>query len=304
LIPNVEASLLSSKHFEQLCKKIVVAVIKQADSSQFRQELSIPCLNSWIVVLDGKGETLASWFGDMAGAGCNSRSADTFPRNLVKLIRKRLERQESVEALERRCKSQPADSKTFEAFAGRLAEMFAFGKLRKHCEEASRNHGLSKLLRDEFRIRAFTARASDYFGESFTEKIRAQFVHEGERLLVELAGHPKASALVDALFSRGFTQAFDVPGKTAQAISRLEKASRPGEPTPLKERIQEFSKMREEWMAETKKSLMAISDKQAKDHIAASLGDPQAAMRLCSRPPYSELPQYQEWALDAKRKIR
>jgi hypothetical protein len=51
------------------------------------REFAIPCLNSWVIVLDGHGETLASWIGDAAGAGCNKRSVDKFPRNLVRWIR-------------------------------------------------------------------------------------------------------------------------------------------------------------------------------------------------------------------------
>ena len=302
----MEASLLPTKEVQTLCKQTVMAVIKRdaPECVQLRQEFSVRYLNSWIILLDGKGELLASCFGDIAGAGCNRRSVDAFPRSLVKFIRKMLKRTESVEELERQWKSQPQDTRLFEAFSRRLEEMFAYSKLRKHCQDAIENPALSKLQRDEFRIRAFAAWASDYSGGQFTRKVRAQFVREGERLLVELAGHPKGGELVYALFSRGYAHSFDVPGKSARAIARLEKASQPSEQTtPLKERIQELAKVREQWIAETTKALKEISDQDARDHIAASLGDSQAAIRHCSRPPYSELPEFREWVSDAERKI-
>ena len=59
----MEASLLPSKVLRDLCQQVVVAVVKRDDPAcaTLRQEFAVPFLNSWVVVLDDKGETLASW---------------------------------------------------------------------------------------------------------------------------------------------------------------------------------------------------------------------------------------------------
>src|SRR5207253_2983811 len=98
-----------------------------------------------------------------------------------------------------------------------------------------------------------------------TRTARARFVREGERLLVELAGHAKVAGLVGALFSRGYAHTFDVPAQSARAIARLERACREAaDVTALKERIRELAGMREEWIAVTSESLGRIGDVSAK----------------------------------------
>jgi hypothetical protein len=301
----VEASLLPSKAIRALCKQAVVTVIKKEDPgcAELRKEFAIPYLNSWVVVLDGQGETLASWMGDTAGAGCTQRSVGKFPRNLARLIREGLERSETLEELERRWKDHPHDMERFEALAHRLEEMEAHGKLRQLCREAAANPALSDRQRDEFRIREFTARASDPSERLSTRKARARFVREGEELLVELAAHPKAAELIHALFSRAYAHTFDVPGRSARAVARLERASRKvADPTPLKERIRELADMRAQWMAVTNESLQQMEDGFVKNFIGATLGDARAAIKFCSRPPYNEIPEYQEWLREAQKK--
>lgn len=273
------------------------------ECAELRKEFAVPFLNSWVVVLDGKGETLASWMGDGAGAGCTEHAADRFPRNLARLIHKSLERTETVEELERRWRSRPHDGARFEALALRLREMFAHGKLRQCCLEAAANPRLTPLQRDDYRIQALNAWASDHSHQERTRKARAAFVREGEQLLVELAGHPRVSELVGALFSRGYAHTFDVPGKCARAIARLAKAARQAaDPDSLKKRIQELADMRDKWVAHQTEALQRITEQSFKDYFAAILGDARAAIRLCSRPPYSEHAEYREWLREAKRK--
>jgi hypothetical protein len=297
--------LLPSKAIRALCKQTVVAVVRRDDPGcgELRQEFDIPFLNSWVIVLDGKGETLASWMGDVAGEGCTQRAAEKFPRNLVKFIRRSLERGETVEELERRWRNRPHDTERFEGLARRLAEMHAYGRLRQLCREGAANPELSQSQRDGFRIRAFIARASDNTERLSTRTARARFVREGEMLLVELAAHPQAAGLVGALFSRGYAHTFDVPTRSAQAIARLERACRgAADATPLKERIRELAAMREEWIAVTTEALRTSGEAFARKFLAATLGDARAAIKLCSRPPYSEYPKYREWLQEARRK--
>jgi hypothetical protein len=302
----VEASLLPSKAIRALCKLTIVAVIRCHDPEcdELRKEFAIPFLNSWVVVLDGKGETLASWMGDSAGAGCSKDSVDQFPRNLVRLIRESLKRAESVEELERRWRKSPRDMERLEAFARRLEEMDAYGKLCQLCQEALAIPGLSQPQRDELRIRAFTARASDPTQRRPTRKSRAEFVREAERLLVELAAHPRAAELVGDLFATGYAHTFDVPGKSGKAIARLERAARQlADATALKERIRELTERRQEWITITTEALHRTADRSGKRFLAALLGDARAAIELCSQDGYSEDPEYRQWLREATRKL-
>jgi hypothetical protein len=302
----VEASLLPSKAIRALAKQVVLTAVRREDPvcAELRKEFAVPMLNSWVVVLDGKGETLASWVGDGAGHGCKKGSVDKFPRNLVKWIRISLERTETVQELERRWRRRPQDTDLFEAFAQRLQEMHAYRKLRQHCQEAMANPTLAQTQRDEFRIRAFTAWASDYNHNLSTPKARKQFVREGEILLLELAGHPQAAGLVYALFSRGYADSFDFPAKSAQAIARLERASRQvADGTAVKERIGELAQVRQEWIESRTEALRKYTDGSPKNYFAALLGDAEAAIELCSQPGYSDFPQYREWLQEAKRKM-
>jgi hypothetical protein len=254
-------------------------------------------------VLDGKGETLASRTGDGAGRGCKKSSADKFPLHLVRFVRQSLARSETLEELERRWKDRRDNTELFEALARRLVEMHAHGRLRQLCLEAAANPKLSRSQRDGFRIRAFVARVSDHTERLSTQTARARFVREGERLLIELAAHPKAGDLVSALFARGYAHRFDVPAHSGRAIARLEKACRTAtDATPLKERIRELAAMREEWIVVTKHALDKMDDASAKGYFAAMLGDAQAAITHFSQPPYCDIPEYRDWLQEAKRK--
>jgi hypothetical protein len=298
--------LLPSKAIRTLCKQTVVALFRcdAPGCDELRKEFAIPLLNAWVVVLDGKGETLASWVGDSAGAGCSKGSVARFPRNLVQLIRASMERAETVEELERRWRKRPRDMERFEALARRLEEMHAHGKLYERCQDALALPGLSGSQRDEFRLRAFAARASDHTQRPSTRKARAEFVHEGERLLVELAAHPRAGALVGDLFSAGYAHTFDVPGKSARAIARLERASRQlADATALKERIRELTEWRQEWITITTESLQRVADGSARRYLAATLGDAREALELCSQSSRSEDPRYREWLREARQKL-
>jgi hypothetical protein len=295
----VEASLLPSKVFRALCKQVIVAVVRRdaPECRQLRQEFAVPVLNSWVVVLNAQGEVLAGWIGDDAGAGCRQDGVQRFPGNLVRLIRMGLERTESVEELERRWREQPHDGERFEALSRRLEEMHRYETLRRLCEEAAEDSSLPPLQRDEFRIRAFLARAETPFNPD------RRFVQEGEKLLVELASHPRAAGLAQALFSRGFAHSFDVPGRSARAIARLERAAgKSAAPAALQDRIRELAALLEQWTTETRQFLDNNTDAEIRDYFAALLGDAEAAIKLFSRAPYKDQPQFRGWLQEARRK--
>jgi len=136
-----------------------------------------------------------------------------------------------------------------------------------------------------------------------SRRARSRFVREGERLLVELATHAKSADLVTTLFYQGYAFTFDVPGRSARALARLERASRKlADGTALKERIRQLAEMREQWIAITTESLRNIDEESSRNFIAAYLGDARAAIKVCSRPPYNEDPQFREWLQEARRK--
>ena len=103
------------------------------------KEFSVPYVSSWVVVLNDKGEVVASFQGDAAGAGCTKQTADKFPQMLVKKIDGCLARTKSVAALEARWKETQADA-DFEKLIKLLVEMKAFRKAALVCEEHSKQY--------------------------------------------------------------------------------------------------------------------------------------------------------------------
>src|SRR5262249_51680821 len=167
---------------------------------KLRAEFSVPFLNSWVVVLDARGETLASWIGDAAGAGCKQSAAKRFPRSMATLIRQSLQVTESLEELERRWMKDPRNIQKFDNYSCRLPAMHAFARLREVCRQQSMDPRLSAEERNEFRLREFLARSEGRGHELDSGKGRSQFAQEGERLLVELADHLRSADLLSALF--------------------------------------------------------------------------------------------------------
>jgi hypothetical protein len=299
--------LLPSKEVRRLAKDVTLIVVRREDSAcgAWRKEFAVPFFNSWVVVLDSKGETLASWMGDTAGGGCDKDRVKEFPGNLVRLIRRSLSRCETVEELERRWRTDLGDVEVFELLSKRLGEMLRHSQLRRLCAETATDPSLPEQQRNEYRLREFVARASDISERRPSRASRSEFVRDGERLLVELAGHPRSADLVDALFARGYAHAFDVPGRTARALTRLRRASRQAaDPGALDERVRHLSEMCDQWIAETRKWLEKTDRSSTRNIIAAMLGDAEAAIQAFSEPPYSEIPEYRNWLKEAKAKAR
>jgi hypothetical protein len=258
-----------------------------------------------VVVLDGKGETLASWIGDTAGAGCKQSAVSKFPCNLAALIRKSLRCTESVQELERRWRQYTTNLVAFDRFADRLEAMDAFERLRQICRRQAGDPQHSDERRNEFRIREFLARADGHGGELFTGRGRARFAREGEKLLVELADHPRSADLADVLFARTYAHGFDVPARSAEAIARLEQAAGTrAKPERLWQRIRRLRRLRKRWIKDMNDYRNSNNDPTSKQFIAASLGDARAAIALFSQPGYADHPDYQERLREAKRKLR
>jgi hypothetical protein len=303
----VEASLLPSKEIAALARRVTLAVVRTTDPhcAELRKEFGVPCGNSWVVVLDARGEILGSWMGDFAGTGCREDAAATFPRNLARMIRKSLKVTESLEELERRWQKEVGNLSEFDKYAWRLEEMQRFEKLREICRVQAGNPRLKADTRKDFRIREFLARGSTWSGDLQTEKGRERFARDGEKLLLKLADHPKSAALPAALFGMVYAHGFDVPSRSAEAIDRLTKAAaKHPHRVALKERIGQLEKTAEDWVKEMKKYLSQAEGGMQEQFIAASLGDAQAAIDLYSQPGFADVPEYRQRVREAKRKLR
>jgi len=299
--------LLPSKEIAALAKRVTLAVVRKTDSvcAELRKEFSVPYLNSWVVVLDPRGETRASWMGDAAGGGCRQSATATFPRNMAALIRRSLKVTESVQELRRRWQKDPANLAEFDNYARRLQQMHAFDRLSQICSAQSKDVRLTEEQRNEFRVREFLARGYGQRRDFHTTKGRDSFALEGEKLLIELADHPRAADLPAALLRFVYAHGFDVPARSAAAIARLERAaSQLPDPAPLRARIRQLERSARDWIKELKKFLQKAKNPLQQQSIAATLGDAQAAIDLFSQPGYKDVPEYRERLREAKRKLR
>jgi hypothetical protein len=273
--------------------------------AKLRSEFGVRFGNSWVVVLDPKGETLASWIGDAAGAGCKKRSAEAFPQKFAEAIERCLTRRESLQELERRWRREPGNLTVFETLANRFQEMQAPDRLRQLCLEGAADASLREEQRQEFTLRAYIAKTRDFDATLRTREGRNAIIKEGEKLLLKYASHPRATDLPGALFWGGYVRSFDVPEVSQRALCRLEKlAKRRSDPAPLQDRIHQLAAIRQEWIEKEQEYLQKATGAAIKRIIGAQLGDVRAAVELCSESPYKDFPEYQEWLQDAKRKLR
>jgi hypothetical protein len=243
--------------------------------------------------------------GDVAGAGCRESAAKKFPASMARLIRKSLRVAESLEELERRWQKDIGNLSEFDNYARRLQQMHRFDGLQEICRVQAENPRLKADIRKDFRVREFLARGSACRSDLHSSKGRARFAREGEKLLVELADHPKAADLPATLFGFAYAHGFDVPARSAEAVARLRKAvARHPHPSALDERIRQLEQVAEDWIRQMKKYLSKAKDSTQKQFLAASLGDAQAAVDLFSQPGYKDVPDYRESLGEAKRKLR
>ena len=133
--------MLPSKEMKALCAKVPVAAIGINDplSKRLMKEFSVPYVSSWVVVLNNKGEAVASFQGDAASAGCTKETANKFPQLLVKKINDCVAWTKSVVALETRWKTTKAEV-DFENLVKLLVDMKAYGKAAWVCEKQMKQY--------------------------------------------------------------------------------------------------------------------------------------------------------------------
>lgn len=299
----MEASLLPSKEVRGLAEKVVLAALKAENPAceELRKEFDIPWTNSWVVVLDSKGETLDCWVGDSAGAGCDEKTASQFPAMLVTKIEQSLARTTSLQALQREWDKSPNDTVAMDALLQRLAELSAFRKAIEVCEHRASDPSVSEEIRNLCRWRAFENKFNR--DQDSDDPDQVKLAAEGEKLLADLAGHPQAEAFAESLFAFAYTRGFDVPAQCAAGLERLEKMARTHkDPGPLRKRIQQLTSILARWTEEIRQILAATEPNEQGFH-AASLGDAKATIEFFSKPPLSDYPEYQKWVQQAKEKL-
>lgn len=209
--------MLPSKEIKDLCNKVVVVALKSSDkaSTEFGKEFNAPDagLWLWVVVLDAKGETLASFWGDKTGKACTKENVDKFPSMLVEKIEICMQRKQSVQELERIISKNPTDEAAFGKLADRLEENLTFGKLAKPCDEIASTKDIPTKTWENVEIRGFINKVQDNSQE------HSKLIEEGEYLITK-APH-KCERIVKDLFYFVYSDNFDVPCKTQAAIERI-----------------------------------------------------------------------------------
>ena len=288
----MEASLLPSPEIRALCGKVTVAASRIEDpaSKALTGEFEIPYGNCWILVLDGKGETLASFMADHAGQGCTKESAGKFPAMIAAKIEACLKRTESLQALEQRWRADPKDLPALQDFAARLEESDAHRRLTAFCDEALARPDLIPPVRDEVRMRAFLGRSKT--GDNITSgEARERFVEEGIRLLLDAPTHPKAAEALNWLCWSGLANAFDLPAKSQTVLDQLrteaETSGDGARAKALDAHIQTLSDLCSKRIAQTEENLKKLpeTNRQGRGLGAATLGDAEGTLRFLDGPP-------------------
>jgi len=213
--------LLPSKSVQALCSKVIVVAVSIKDplAEKLRGEFDIGLLNCNIIVLDRRGETLDAFMADVAGR-CSRESASEFPEKIVARIETALKRKLSLQELRRRWESSHRERDLNE-----LCEWLEGALMHRHlarfCKELAANESFPEKDRVDYTLRAFLSRSRDFMGlEDF-----ANFIAEGEALLIRYPTHHRTKAVAEALFYAGIARSSVVPAAGAACLERLRKAA-------------------------------------------------------------------------------
>ncbi len=260
---------------EELKLKTVGAV-SDAAAAAFCKEFGVEPGAAWVVVLDGKGETLAS-----AAA----------PKQLGDALDGWLKRTASLQALERSWKKDP---KKRDEYLARLDEAGAWEKSVPIWEGIANDPATPAADRDTARIRAFLAKRASH-GEAWHALVKS-----GEALAVEFADHALGKEILAKLHGL-MTLGFDIPSKILASNARMAAAaSEAGKAAPA---------MKVEWTG-TQRILGTVGTggvKTQKSELddavaAAQRGDAAKTIAFFSKPPYDKDPQYAWWVEEARAK--
>jgi uncharacterized small protein (DUF1192 family) len=298
--------LLPSDRVRRFTEKAVVVGVRKADPAceAWRKEFDVRA-TAWVIVLDPRGERLDSWMADATGLLKNKDTLDKFPAHFADKLEDSLRRKETLEDLERRWEAHPADESAFDKLASRLEELMADRRTRELCEKFAALPGLPADRRGGALLRGFIARSREY-GALATAEALDRFVQEGERLIAEQAAHPKAPQAAESLFRGGYANRFDVPGRSAAGIARIEALAQGlKDPGPLRERIGELTRLRQKEIERLQAARTAAKGNEANEgYYAVMLGDAETTVRLYSKPPYDTHAYYKTWVQEAREKLQ
>ncbi|MFC1587071.1 hypothetical protein ACFL54_02070 [Planctomycetota bacterium] len=248
----MENSLLSNQDFRNFCKKHFIAFIPRRHKEQLAlsREFNINVGNSWLIVLDGKGETLCSMIGDSLGPRTDRNDASKFPPSAIKTIEILLKRKDSLQALERKALSDPNDIDTFSKFRQRLGECDNHRKSAEFCNSVLQNPDLEDAKREFYEFHYIDSSAWNIFDEKdpYSRQLHLNIAVKAEQFLVAYPHSENCEKIVSLMFRYIYFGVFDVPGFSAEGIARLKEhaASLQGEDqVALNKHIAEIEKARE-----------------------------------------------------------
>ncbi|MBI3828492.1 MAG: hypothetical protein HY291_03190 [Planctomycetes bacterium] len=274
-IQSVEATLQPAQEIIALREKAVLAVSRKddADAAGLRGEFGVVGLYTWIVVLDGKGETLASYMADSTGLPCAEESKAVFPGLVAQRISKALEEKASLQALERAWRANPADAEALDALAKRYLDCSRPRVFADLCEKELAHEKQDAPTRNRLRLYRFLAKTDPFYAFGGGDPERKPALRaEAESLLFEFPTHPKAVNVEAALFETYASSAtFDVPGKIAAVAAKLRaRAKDSADPAGVEQRAKALEERAALWKRE------AQTEAAKKDHdifIDVRLGD-------------------------------
>lgn len=298
--------MLPSERLARLAGKAVVVAVRKSDpeAEALRREFDARA-TAWLVVLDPRGELLDGGPADRSGAFKKKETAAAFAGPFFDRAEAALKRTESLQDLERRWDRDPGAEAAFEALAARLEELGSYTRLRERCERTALLPGLSPDRRADALLRAFAAKPREFNPSTGTPEGRARFAEEGERLVAAHAARPACARAVEALFLGGYSGGFDLPGRSAAGIARLEAAARTqADPAALRGRIEELSRLRDGEIVKLRAAREAAKGNEASEGwCAAVLGDAEAVLRIFTKPEYAKSATYRSWVDEARKKL-
>ena len=218
-----------------------------------------------VVVLDGRGERLSFTSVDRCDPNCTKDNVSRFPQLVAAKIEADLRRTESLQELERRWKKAPDDPLAFDRYLERIDESYGTAGLYAITGPVLEDAARSKAVRDVADVWGYEQRWEG-------GKPTPAFIAEGEALLARVAGTWAAGSLVRTLF---YVQAelSDVPGRVTASLARLEKAAAAqADPAPLRNRIAEIARLRDEWIRETEEDLKEETREAVQAELRERLG--------------------------------
>ena len=125
MLKNIEASLLKSEKFKELCKSTNTACAQINDdyTKTLSEEFKFHPKACSVLVFDKNGERLACfWAESSSGLGCTDEAVETFAERLTIKIREVLKRDISTEELKKRWDKDIKDVCNFTGYLARVME--------------------------------------------------------------------------------------------------------------------------------------------------------------------------------------